>query len=174
MNDFNELRALYHWGIKGQKWGVRRYQNKDGTLTEEGKIRYGAESFDKMNETNKAKYQKDLDDDTRLKLDTASSVGRSVKDAAESAKQIPTSSGKIQRGQYPNMTDKELEDRIKRMSLEQRYSDLAGDTKYVKSGGEKAKEILQTVGAIAGIGVSAIAIAKAIFDMRRRAGKKAP
>ena len=28
---------LYHWGIKGMKWGVRRYQNKDGTLTSEGK-----------------------------------------------------------------------------------------------------------------------------------------
>lgn len=32
---------LYHWGIKGQKWGVRRFQNKDGTLTPEGKKRYG-------------------------------------------------------------------------------------------------------------------------------------
>lgn len=31
---------LCHWGIKGQKWGVRRYQNRDGTLTAEGKIRY--------------------------------------------------------------------------------------------------------------------------------------
>lgn len=31
---------LYHWGIKGQKWGVRRYQNKDGTLTAAGKKRY--------------------------------------------------------------------------------------------------------------------------------------
>lgn len=31
---------LAHHGIKGQKWGVRRYQNEDGSLTEEGKKRY--------------------------------------------------------------------------------------------------------------------------------------
>ena len=30
---------LYHYGIKGQKWGVRRYQNKDGSLTSAGKKR---------------------------------------------------------------------------------------------------------------------------------------
>lgn len=30
---------LYHYGIKGQKWGVRRYQNKDGSLTRAGKKR---------------------------------------------------------------------------------------------------------------------------------------
>lgn len=30
---------LYHWGIKGMKWGVRRYQNTDGTLTAAGKQR---------------------------------------------------------------------------------------------------------------------------------------
>lgn len=35
---------LYHHGIKGQKWGERRFQNPDGTLTEEGKKRYYKES----------------------------------------------------------------------------------------------------------------------------------
>ena len=31
---------LYHHGILGQKWGVRRFQNKDGSLTSKGKARY--------------------------------------------------------------------------------------------------------------------------------------
>lgn len=31
---------LYHHGIKGQRWGIRRFQNEDGTYTEEGKKRY--------------------------------------------------------------------------------------------------------------------------------------
>lgn len=34
-----EYRVLYHHGIKGQKWGVRRFRNADGTLTAAGKRR---------------------------------------------------------------------------------------------------------------------------------------
>ena len=35
-----ENNSLSHWGIKGMKWGKRRYQNKDGSLTPAGKKRY--------------------------------------------------------------------------------------------------------------------------------------
>lgn len=46
MNELNYMMVyddyLAHHGIKGQKWGIRRYQNPDGSLTAEGLKRYGA------------------------------------------------------------------------------------------------------------------------------------
>lgn len=37
--DFIKYSELFHYGIKGMHWGIRRYQNSDGSLTEEGKKR---------------------------------------------------------------------------------------------------------------------------------------
>lgn len=39
--NYNNWNELYHYGTKGQKWGQRRYQNADGTLTPQGRIHYG-------------------------------------------------------------------------------------------------------------------------------------
>lgn len=44
---------LYHHGIKGQKWGVRRYQNKDGTLTNAGRKRLAKELKNDYNSNRK-------------------------------------------------------------------------------------------------------------------------
>lgn len=49
---------LEHHGIKGQQWGVRRFQNEDGTLTEEGMRRYGIVGDDgKLRITNDIKNE---------------------------------------------------------------------------------------------------------------------
>ena len=49
------MSELYHHGTKGQKWGVRRYQNPDGSLTDEGRRRYGVGS-DRSHSSGPGKY----------------------------------------------------------------------------------------------------------------------
>ena len=46
---------VYHSGIKGQKWGIRRYQNPDGSLTDEGRKRYARNGVFSENEKSKLK-----------------------------------------------------------------------------------------------------------------------
>lgn len=68
MGNFN---YLAHHGIKGQKWGIRRYQNEDGTLTSAGKARY--------NDDGTRKNPKDMSDDDLRKSSNRLSAEQNYK-----------------------------------------------------------------------------------------------
>ena len=69
---------LYHWGIKGMRWGVRRYQKKDGSLTTAGKKRYSEGDESPKSEPKKSKH--------RLALESKfKSAGMSDEEAAKQA-----------------------------------------------------------------------------------------
>ena len=81
MNDYLAYRIkysdeLYHYGVKGQKWGIRRYQNPNGTLTEDGKIRYGVDpKTGKLSDEGKKLLKQDIDDQHKRKVNILGSLG---------------------------------------------------------------------------------------------------
>lgn len=60
---------ICHYGVKGMKWGVRRYQNEDGTLTNAGKRRYGY-NLD-LNDKSRKNIAKIRTGEARRRLDVA-------------------------------------------------------------------------------------------------------
>lgn len=111
---------LTHWGIKGMRWGVRRYQNKDGSLTAAGKKRRASEESQlkerersiKSREQEKAKQAKITA--KKAELDAREKALKN-KNSETVAKQKPKTASE--------MTDAEIRDRINRMMLEKQYYD---------------------------------------------------
>ena len=101
------MSELRHHGIKGQKWGVRRFQNKDGSLTPNGKKRYGADD-----------YKNTLD-----KVNSAGKIVDEVRKYNNSAQKSsdPDMERRIRKS-INNMSDKELQQRVQRLNMEDNYT----------------------------------------------------
>lgn len=160
---------LMHWGIKGMKWGVRRYQNKDGSLTTAGKKRYEQEMAKLKEEEkiakNKLRTQAKLNklDEKRKEIEAL----KSGKPIAKKTKQSSTPSVK-------EMSDDELRRVVNRLLMEQQYAKLKPE--QVSTGKKFVDKVMKDVVAPAatevGKNVLKDAMTKAVKSATEDASKK--
>ena len=76
---------LYHWGIKGMKWGVRRYQNEDGSLTAAGKKRYDKMSDNQLQKSlyKQVKKARSQQSDWSNQWNVSNTIGKNSKAVAD-------------------------------------------------------------------------------------------
>lgn len=140
---------LYHWGIKGQRWGERRFQNEDGSWTPEGRERYGKGDgervkIEKAKATyNTQKYKADLkskaqkEKDVRAAKEERNRIRENSKtmllarkkqgkfdrlNKKEEAKLDNQGRQKIGFGKTKNMSDEDLKNAIERLKLQAEYN----------------------------------------------------
>lgn len=130
---------LTHWGIKGMRWGIRRYQNKDGTLTTAGKKRYAKEMAKLKEEERVAKNQQR----TKAKLDKLEEKRREI-EAIKSGKPVPKPAEKqAHKTGIKDMSDEELRSVVTRLQLEQQYRQLRPE--QVSAGKKFANKVMNDV-----------------------------
>lgn len=111
---YNYTTELWHHGIMGMKWGIRRYQNPDGTLTIAGKIRYGNKNRLEASVNKKAaKLQRKYNDLTGKSIRQNNAAKDKTK---EEARKKDSKSKSIS-----EMSSEELQAAINRINLEKIY-----------------------------------------------------
>lgn len=166
---------LYHHGVLGQRWGVRRYQNSDGTLTSAGRRRLqgsgissdenGRVSGDNTGRARGAVHQTVANDykNVGAGLQSASNAARvasSINDRAAGRKQAKA----MNQMDLSKITDKELQAAINRLNLERSYKALS--TEHIKSGRDYVSSFMSIVGDTLAIGASAASIMMMIHQLK--------
>lgn len=145
MWEYNHFDEMYHAGIKGMKWGVRRFQNKDGSLTDAGRRRYkdNPEGSDATGDKKRTLFKKkgsssESGDETEKSESLKSKITKKIaerkqKKAEEAAKESEEKKQKEAEAEAnkpkktSDMSDAELRERINRLGLEKQYNQLVSE-----------------------------------------------
>lgn len=160
--NWNPDEELYHHGIKGQRWGVRRYQNPDGSLTPAGVRRYGTvENFNRsITKKGVIQYTKD-----KRKMKKLRQI-REQKKAWEAEKERIVNSGdkKALREIQHELTDEQISRAINRIA----FNEVVNGTNKsrLEKGAEFIDKYANTAANLGKYAQTASSIAKAIGDIR--------
>lgn len=139
---------LYHYGIKGQKWGRRQYQNKDGSLTEAGKKRYGTkDNFEKQYPVDKKASDISAIDAGRKGAKNAREINRNLKEIEreKTSKKQKIANKQIEEAARDNarrMSDQELRDAVNRLNMEENYTRMMSNRNYIDVGESAASKFM--------------------------------
>lgn len=164
---------LMHYGIKGQKWGRRRYQNADGSLTPAGKERYGdKDNFEEQ-------YPKDVKNAQVKGMKAAKSVADGTKETARGLNEIEGKrSRKAQakankmveenaRENARKMTDQELRDAVNRLNMEENYARMVSNRERIELGESATSKFLDKTMTAMTVASTALSIALAIKELKK-------
>lgn len=160
---------LVHHGIKGQKWGRRRYQNADGSLTPAGKQRYGSvENFNKQYDT----QQKAVIAGTKKAVDGAKEINRASREmydeyTKKQQKKADKAVEEAVRERARKMSDQELREAVNRLNMEENYTRMMQNRERIDVGRSKASKFMDHTATALAVTSTALSIALAIKELKK-------